>query len=107
MYMSIYMYIYSLTLHCKYLSSTLNTVNEYSSSTLSKDMNNPYRIIYMSLACVFRLLLYINFLNRASSLSESQSIFYTARFHHARCYNVVRDYEFFSYHLGAFYMHIS
>lgn len=61
-------------------------------------MNNPYRIIYMNLACMFRLLLYINFLNRASSLSESQSIFYTAMFHHAHYYNVVRDYEFFRDH---------
>ena len=93
-------YIYSLTLNCKYLSSTLNIVNEYSSSTFSKDMNNPYRIIYMNLACMFRLLLYINFLNRASSLSELQSIFYTARFHHAHYYNVVRDYKFFRYHSG-------
>lgn len=98
--MHVYTYtcIYSLTLNCKYLSSTLNIVNEYSPSTLSRDMNNPYRIIYMNLACMFRLLLYINFLNRASSLSESQSIFYTAMFHHAHYYNVVRDYEFFRDH---------
>lgn len=92
--------IYSLTVNCKYFSSILNVVNEFSSSTLSKYMNNPYRIIYKNLDHMLRLVLYINFLNRASSLSESQSIFYTARFHRTHYYNVVRNYEFFRYHSG-------